>query len=229
MDRTLEHAIFGSRYRQALEQQRESPALTVLLARALDMLDCALVIVDSDGRVEYRNRLAAALLHRSHGGLTFADGTLLAGPRRLREALERAIGCACRHLQPSGLCVTQTGAPPERWLRLVVAPISFGAAAGAVSRAAIWILNTESPPAPREELVAALFGLSRAEARLAIGMLMGRSATECARLAGVGVATIRSQLHSIFTKTGVKRQAQLVGLLSKVPLLRLAGKGAVRE
>ena len=193
------------------------------------MLDCALLIVDDEGRVEYRNKVATALLLRAHGGLTFADGMLSAKRRRLREGLGRAIQRACTELQASGLCLTQAGAPPERWLRLVVAPIYFGAAVGGVSRAAIWILNTESPPAPREELVAALFGLSRAEARLAIGMLMGRSATECARLAGVGVATIRSQLHSIFTKTGVKRQAQLIGLLSKVPLLRLAGKGAVRE
>jgi DNA-binding CsgD family transcriptional regulator len=52
---------------------------------------------------------------------------------------------------------------------------------------------------------------------------MGYSTAECARLAGVGIATIRTQLHSIFTKTGVKRQAQLVALLSRVPLLQLSG------
>ena len=91
-------------------------------------------------------------------------------------------------------------------------------------RAAIWILNTVSPGLPSEELLAALFGLSRAEARLALGLLMGRSAAEYARHAGVGMATIRSQLHSIFSKTGVRRQAQLVALLSKVPVLQIARK-----
>lgn len=229
MNASLDNAIFGSRYRQAVEQQRESPALTIMLARALDMLDCALVIVDDEGRVEYRSRNAKALLLRSHGGLTFVDGRLSARSRRLREGLDRATRRACSELQPSGLCLSQAGAPPERSLRLVVAPIYFGAAVGGVSRAAIWILNTDAPAVPREELLGALFGLSRAEARLATGMLMGRSAAECARAAGVGVATIRSQLHSIFTKTGVRRQAQLVALLSRVPLLRLAGEACGKE
>ena len=52
-------------------------------------------------------------------------------------------------------------------------------------------------------------------------MLTGCAANEYARQAGVGVATVRSQLHSIFVKTGVRRQAQLVALLSKVPALAL--------
>jgi DNA-binding CsgD family transcriptional regulator len=52
-------------------------------------------------------------------------------------------------------------------------------------------------------------------------MLTGCAANEYARQAGVGVVTVRSQLHSIFVKTGVRRQAQLVALLSKVPALTL--------
>jgi DNA-binding CsgD family transcriptional regulator len=195
-----------------------------MLERALDMLDCALLIVDDEGRVEYRNRVAAALLARSHGGLALGGGTLTAKGRKLREALAEAIHLACTELQSSGLCLSQPGLPPERWLRLVVAPIYFGSAGSRASRAALWILNTETPAAPSEELLAALFGLSRAEARLALGMLAGRSAAECARIAGVGLATIRTQLHSIFTKTGVRRQAQLVALLSKVPVLQLGSK-----
>ena len=195
-----------------------------MLERALDMLDCALLIVDDEGKVEYRNRVAAALLARAHGGLTLGGGSLSAKARKLREALSHAIRLACTELQSSGLCLSQPGSPPERGLRLVVAPIYFGSGGGRASRAAIWILNTEAPAAPSEELLAALFGLSRAESRLALGMLAGRSAAECARVAGVGLATIRTQLHSIFTKTGVRRQAQLVALLSKVPVLQLGAK-----
>jgi len=198
--------------------------LLVMLERALDMLDLALLIVDDECKVEYRNRVATALLGRAHGGLALGGGLLTAKGRKLREGLAQAIRLACDELRSSGLCLSQPGSPPERWLRLVVAPIYFGAAGNRASRAAVWILNTETPAAPSEELLAALFGLSRAEARLALGMLAGRSAAECARLAGVGLATIRTQLHSIFTKTGVRRQAQLVALLSKVPVLQLGNK-----
>src|SRR5258707_11638490 len=115
----------------------------------------------------------------------------------------------------------QPGTPPETWPRMVVVPV-VGTAAEEV-RAAIWILNTEAPALPSEELLNALFLLSPAEARLAIGLLKGMSAAECAQQSGVGVATVRSQLHSIFSKTGVRHQAQLVALLSKVPVLRLSG------
>jgi DNA-binding CsgD family transcriptional regulator len=214
--------IVVSRYHPAHEEHEK--ALPVMLERALDMLDCALLIVDDEGKVEYRNRVASALVARSHGGLALGGGILTAKGRKLRDALAEAIRLACVELQSSGLCLSQPGSPPERWLRLVVAPIYFGTAGGRGGRAAIWILNTETPAVPSEELLSALFGLSRAEARLALGMLAGRSAAECARLAGVGLATIRTQLHSIFTKTGVRRQAQLVALLSKVPVLQLGGK-----
>jgi DNA-binding CsgD family transcriptional regulator len=187
-----------------------------MLERALDMLHSALLIVDDEGRVEYRNRVATALLASGQGGLALTRGLLTATARPMREALAEAIRLACVDLQPSGLCLPQPGIAPDRWLRLVVTPIWFGSAGG---RAGIWVLNTASAGLPSEELLGALFGLSRAEARLALGLLMGRSTAECARAAGVGVATIRSQLHSIFIKTGVRRQAQLVALLARVPPL----------
>jgi DNA-binding CsgD family transcriptional regulator len=203
--------------------------LPVILERALDMLDCALLIVNDEGEIEYGNRVAAALLERGHGGLTIADGTLSARPREVRELVTQAVSLACVEMQPSGFCVPHPGAEPETWLRMVVAPIYYGAAQacaggasrGCASRAAVWILNTEAPGVPSEELVAALFELSRAEARLALSVLKGNSVAEHARANGVGVATVRSQLHSIFSKTGVQRQAQLVALLSRVPALQV--------
>ena len=185
------------------------------------MLDWALIVVDHEGRVDYRNRLAAAQLKSGSGGLTLARGVISAKALALREQLMQAIRAACALQHSSGVCVPQPGTPPETWPRMVVVPV-VGTAAEQV-RAAIWILNTEAPALPSEQLLNALFLLSPAEARLAIGLLKGMSAAGCAQQSGVGVATVRSQLHSIFSKTGVRRQAQLVALLSKVPVLRLSG------
>jgi len=185
------------------------------------MLDWALIVVDHEGRVEYRNRLAAAHLKSGRAGLTLARGTLSAKALPLRERLMEAIRAACVLERSSGVCVPQPGTPPDSWPRMVVVPM-LGGAAGDIC-AAIWILNTEAPALPSEELLNTLFLLSPAEARLAIGLLKGMSVAECAQSSGVGVATIRSQLHSIFSKTGVRRQAQLVALLSKVPVLKPSG------
>jgi DNA-binding CsgD family transcriptional regulator len=198
------------------------PALSVMLARAFDMLDCALLIVTDEGKVEYRNRLAATLLRNGQGGLRLAGGVLTANPGKPRDALAAAIRLACSELQPGGVCLTQPGVPPERWLRLAVAPVYFGGAAPVATRAAVWIVNNGPPALPSEELLGALFGLTRAEARLARGVLTGCTAGEYARQVGVRMATIRTQLHSIFIKTGVTRQAELVALLSRVPALQFA-------
>jgi DNA-binding CsgD family transcriptional regulator len=198
------------------------PALSVMLSRALDMLDCALLIVTDEGAVEYRNRLAGELLRNGQGGLRIAGGVLSAHARDLREALAEAIRLACTGLQPGGLCLSQPGVPSERWLRLAVAPVYFGGPARCATRAAVWIVNNGPPALPTEELLGALFGLTRAEARLARGVLTGCTAGRYARQVGVRMATIRSQLHSIFVKTGVTRQAELVALLSRVPALQFA-------
>ncbi|HTM60289.1 MAG TPA: hypothetical protein VL199_07995 [Burkholderiales bacterium] len=183
------------------------------------MLDSALIIVDHEGHVEYRNRHATALLKSGRVGLALARGAVTAKVHALREQLMEAVERACATEQrTSAVCVPEPGTSPDLWPRMVVAPV---VATGPMNerRAAIWILNTE-PQLPDEELLAALFRLSRAEARLAVGLLKGLSAAECAAQSGVGVATIRSQLHSIFSKTGVRRQAQLVALFSRVPVLR---------
>ena len=201
-------------------KQYERAARLAVPELALDMLDWALIVVDHEGRLEYRNRLAAAQLKSGRGGLTLARGIISAKVLALREQLMQAIRAACKLQRSSGVCVPQPGTPAEAWPRMVVVPVV--GASGEVS-AAVWVLNTEAPALPSEDLLSALFLLSPAEARLAIGLLKGLSAAECAQQSGVGVATIRSQLHSIFSKTGVRRQAQLVALLSKVPVLRLSG------
>ncbi len=59
----------------------------------------------------------------------------------------------------------------------------------------------------------AAFGLTRAEARLALALADGRSPAEAAELFDRKLTTVRSQLQQIFAKTGVSRQAELVAML----------------
>ena len=71
-------------------------------------------------------------------------------------------------------------------------------------------------PVPSKELLARAFNLSPAEIRLAQHLARGESLEEIAPRVGVKISTARSQLASIFTKTGVKRQPKLVALLSRL-------------
>jgi DNA-binding CsgD family transcriptional regulator len=58
--------------------------------------------------------------------------------------------------------------------------------------------------------IAALFGLTPAEARLAAALSGGDTVSQAAGRYGVSVGTVRAQLKSIFGKMGVNRQQDLI-------------------
>ncbi|HEY3799247.1 MAG TPA: helix-turn-helix transcriptional regulator [Caulobacteraceae bacterium] len=64
----------------------------------------------------------------------------------------------------------------------------------------------------RAKRLAAAFGLTPAETRVALHLIDGGDIASYARETGLSPGTVRSQLKSIFAKTGVTRQAALVRL-----------------
>ncbi|ANI79304.1 hypothetical protein EP837_02910 [Sphingobium sp. EP60837] len=81
-------------------------------------------------------------------------------------------------------------------------------------RTAILVLRDPAAQAawPAETL-ARLFGLSAAEALLASKLAKGASLEEAATELGISRNTVRSQLQSIFLKTGINRQSDLIRAL----------------
>ena len=77
-----------------------------------------------------------------------------------------------------------------------------------------------APGAPPIALLKGLFDLTPAEAKVARGIVAGRTTEELAQDASVSRETIRSQLKSVLGKTGVGRQSDLVRLLSGVMIGR---------
>lgn len=68
--------------------------------------------------------------------------------------------------------------------------------------------------APNADILAGLFDLSPAEARVARGLVAGKTLEEIAADAKVAWSTVRNQLRAVMAKTGVRRQAELVALLA---------------
>jgi DNA-binding CsgD family transcriptional regulator len=64
------------------------------------------------------------------------------------------------------------------------------------------------------EVIQGLFDLTPAEARVAHGIAAGRTAEELARALGISVETVRKHIAAVLAKTGLPRQAALVGLLA---------------
>jgi DNA-binding CsgD family transcriptional regulator len=66
---------------------------------------------------------------------------------------------------------------------------------------------------PETARLRAEFGLTKAEARLALYLAEGLSLASAAQAFDVKLTTIRSQLQQVFAKTGTSRQSELVAML----------------
>jgi DNA-binding CsgD family transcriptional regulator len=82
-------------------------------------------------------------------------------------------------------------------------------------QAAVALVDLEaSVEAPESDLTHA-FNLTPAEARLASRLVAGLSIESVSRQLGIGYETSRTQLKSVFGKTGTHGQSELVALLSR--------------
>ena len=63
------------------------------------------------------------------------------------------------------------------------------------------------------EILRERYGLTPAECRVTMLLLDGKAPKEIAGEAGVTIDTVRSQIRSIFGKTGVNRQSDLIRIL----------------
>ncbi len=67
---------------------------------------------------------------------------------------------------------------------------------------------------PDAQLLRGLFDLTAAEARVASGIVAGKTLEQLAGDNGLSRETVRSQLRGVFAKTGMRRQSELIRLLA---------------
>lgn len=79
--------------------------------------------------------------------------------------------------------------------------------------------------APNAEVLQGLFDLTPAEARVARGIGEGRTVDAIAGAFGLSRETVRSQLKTVLSKTGLGRQADLVAMLASVHIWGSADLG----
>jgi|SRR5215207_8002403 DNA-binding CsgD family transcriptional regulator len=81
------------------------------------------------------------------------------------------------------------------------------------------LVDLDECPAPNLPTLQAVFGLTKAEAKLALRLMCGDTIENIAEEHGVSISTARVQLKSIFAKTGTSRQAELVVVLTRLATL----------
>ncbi|MGO4570902.1 helix-turn-helix transcriptional regulator [Microvirga sp. 2TAF3] len=81
------------------------------------------------------------------------------------------------------------------------------------------VVDPEYCPEPMPELLPQVFGLTKKETQVAIQLMCGNTLQEIAQNTGIGLGTIRTQTKAILAKTETKRQAELVGLLTRLAVV----------
>ena len=194
--------------------------LTRDLTAAIDTAESAVVLIDCFGCCALVNRAAKRILDR-RDGLIFAGNRLAAtDPYEsaiLAELIRKAVASEQGKEKPGSdtVCITcRIGKP----LQLRIAPFPCERiSAGSQFSAIVFIGNPDRAASFPAESLQKIYGLTPAEARIAIALLDGRSLTEVATANHVTKETIRSQLKSVFQKTATRRQAELVCLLTSFP------------
>lgn len=199
----------------AVDGQRLSEA-------ALDRLRIGVVLLDSARCVRFANRAALAFAESFSLGLG-ESGLTLPSPRfndRLQRLLNGALTAGPPGNPEPGGELTYSR-PGIGALQLRVFPLLSGhepGLAGQRVQVAIFLVRPGPPHLDAGQL-AAQFGLTAAESRLAVRLAEGRTIAEAAKMAGISMPTARTHLRNIFAKTATSRQSELALLL----LTSLAG------
>ena len=181
------------------------------------VLDCvgdALITLTREGRIVHANAAAEAILRRSDG-LCVARGTLAARAQTADAALRRAIAAATARSQSSASAVPVPRSGGGQY-DLTVSALRTGSAPGLVL---IALRDPDRQDPSLERRLAALYGLSKAEAQIAARLADGASPSEIAGVRGVSVETVRKQLKSLSDKLSCRRQSEIVAVVKALPLM----------
>lgn len=205
---------------QALPSGGTASLLSRILFRVFDALCCGAIFLDSRKAPIHLNNRAQRCVG---GSLSTARGYLSATDRASDPLFQTILDQSLKH-----------GASQTHWRREAIAlkrpescpliarvvPVEGEAQAHLDGAALVLLLiDPEECPQPSFGILKQVFDLTRTEARIAGQLLCGQTMQEIANRNRVSVGTIRSQTKAIFAKTQTNRQAELVGLLTRLALI----------
>ncbi|MFO1036503.1 MAG: helix-turn-helix transcriptional regulator [Geminicoccaceae bacterium] len=181
--------------------------LTAALCQCAFLVDqrCMLLDMTAMGRAELRCRRIVRV----------EDGRLAAGAPVTTDRLRKLVGSLAGGADDGrvSLVLPALGGRPALAL-LSRMPGAVDAPPEEPGRVLCHLLTAEAREAISEANLAAMFGLTPAEARVARSILDGRSLRQTAQGLVVSPTTARTHLQRVFDKTGTRRQAELIRLLS---------------
>jgi DNA-binding CsgD family transcriptional regulator len=181
---------------------------------ALDYLETCVFVLDGDSRIHFSNAAAKRLFDT--GRLSMRSG-LLSSPDDAEITVLRRLVKKCVEASVSGRAAMTFHRLSDGEDALCLALVAVRQpAVGPADKPLVMLFATTPCEAssPDTRQLRSQFGLTDAQARLAIEITKGEGLKACARRLGIAVSTGRSHLQQIFVKTDTRRQAELVRLIS---------------
>jgi len=195
--------------------------LSAVRERMFEASPYGTAVCSRDGRLLYANSRMERLL-AEQDGLTYREGRVTVLRERDHAAFMRALA-ACAEPPAVGAPIDdafQIHRPSGKTaysVRVYRLP-GWNRFLGLGIQAVAWLQITDPAEAPRDlsETLRRLHGLTAAESRLVAALVQGDTPNAAAQRFRVTENTIRTQLKSVLAKTGVRRQVDLVLLVSRL-------------
>ena len=195
-----------------------SESLGTLYSQAIGRLSVGTLVLDDSGKVLEQNLIARELL-AANDGLKLVGGRLEASyPSDNRELQQLIRGAFARHSgDPLAVASAMSVSRPSGQVSLgvVVEPVPSQEWAEGKGQPAVVVYIRDAAGKSLASTAAAkqLFNLTPAETALAMELANGLSLEEAAEALNIRRNTARAHLRSIFSKTGVRRQTELVRIM----------------
>ena len=192
-----------------------SESLSDLYSQAISRLSVATLVLDESGSVLQSNPVADEILARSDG-LKLVGGRLEATYPSDNRVLQQLIRSAFDPDAPKSaeaMSVTRPSGLVNLGVVVESIPSLDWAEEKGQPAALVYIRDASSKSLASEVVTKQLFNLTRAETALAMELANGLSLEEAAEALNIRRNTARAHLRSIFSKTGVRRQTELVRIM----------------
>lgn len=219
-DETRLSAMLLSHVRRALELAARFDATESerkLYSSVMDKLLVGVILIDRGGVVLQTTAMAATTLEK-RDGLQLVGGRLCATSAKEDKALQIAFKESLGRKgerKSASRALSLSRKSGARNLGVIVQPLAadddWHSVSGAA--AAVFIRDAECGAEVETNLLCELFDLTPAEAAVAHRLANGLSLEEAADALSIRRNTVRAHLRSIFSKSGITRQTELVRLM----------------
>ena len=192
----------------------------------LDRLSAGVILLDRQARIIYANASARAV-DSGDGPLRLRNAAVAASSPAHMQMLDRLIRTALLGAPAGSMSLPHPS--DGRLLTILVSSVRsrdigrFADLSLPDAAVLLFIIDHANRAGVPIAWIMDAYGLTQAEARVALAASSGMSLPEVAIQLGLSINTVKTQLGRVFDKTGTGRQTELARLMASIAMIRVNG------